>query len=928
MPLHMTTRKAAKKAQSTSPVQGDSTEDDSSRRASFDGITGFVSYDDYDLERPSKRQRTSDHARPKSASMLLAPKHTSTRTRRRSAGLGAGNDEDSSSKANASGGLFASQHASNRADGDSVAGGQASQDGSAASLSALNGVLKGGATQASGDTVDDQDVDIEDRERMRYEASNGSDIEDEHTDVYTRYRPVKTRNQVKESYQAEHEGDWVELASPAPSPQHSNSREGSVASSTRGRTVANSNIVVAMSTDVTPMATQPASPATTGSAAAEDETPLKSKVVGLDADNSSEDEAEEVEPVAPTQDTVEEVTEMQLDVEEDAEEGGVTHKVTKRRFPGGRRRAAHSNTLVEAALRRQLELKQTYRQVARAMKACLGELAQVTLDELETGADPAEAAEYRGVMAGLDARLAARKEQLLTAAKSNKQQLLQRYEGEAEARRKRCRNAVEDLQDQQLVNLEFNMLQVQRAQLLEETKSGHETEDEDGVIPRPKRMAYRWKRSGAMDHRYDSRSRFTLETERMVDDLQHRNDMFEALRTYEAAQVKETPPSGYSGYTVMDSSVREAADERRKDVDATKQLAQIAEEYRQMYATPPPPPPPPPPPRPEELVALNTLAELAVRPSVSMQRQTPVAQPPQMPPYPFNFPFQGFPGMPPPPPPPPFAFSALRAGTPAFQPYQSAPPGHVRQRSMSAMSHPSTLFPTFENNNMRPPSTPRQYTMPSPRFGPPEIPPGAPSSGIVARGVDGMPPLAAKPASLQDRLPNEMPAFSSAHNEPFLGAVHPSRRQFFSNQSPTTPEMPRDRTASESNPSNPFGGPQQQAGAPPGNNTSMGYGSAPLGLPHSFARSAPVEQRRSSHDGLGHARMTPALPHNMGHLMLSDQPQRSPHTPDSGTGSHKPSLEERGGMSRKAHKQARKESIGWVPPQAKPVNHFGPMPPR
>ena len=861
--------------------------------------------------------------------MLLAPDHSSIHTTRRSVGLGAGNDGGSTPEKRTSEELFASQHGSNGADEDSVAGGPASQDGSAADTGTSDDQLTGATTDAPGAVVDDSRGNNYDDERMRYEALNGSDVEDEGTGIYTRYGPIKTRKQVKESYQPLHEGDWAELVSLAPSPQRSNSREGSVASSVRGRTNIRSNLAVALSTDVTPMATQPASPATTGSAAAGDETPLKARVVGVELDDSSEDEAEDMDRVAPTQETVEEASEMPVEVEEEAEEGGVTRKVTKRRFPGGRRRAAHSNSMVEAALRRQLELKQTYRQVTRAMKACLGDLAQVTLDELDTSEDPTEAEEYRMVMAGLDARLVARKEQLLTAARLNKEQLSLRYEGEAEARRKRCRNAVEDLQDQQLVILEFNMLQVQRAQLLEESKSGNETEDEDGVVPRPKRMSYRWKRSGAMDHRYDSRSRFTLETEGMVDDLQRRNDMFEALKAYEAAPEEGAASSAYNGYTVMDSAVREAADERRKNVDATKQLAKIAEEYRKMYATPPPPPPPPAPPKPEDLVALNTLAELAVRPSVSMQRQTPIAPPPAMPPYPFNFSPQGFPSMQPPPPPQPFAFSAIRGGSPAMHPYSGMAPHHGRQRSMSAMSHPGTFFET----SMGPPMTPRQPAAPSPWFGPHEFPPGAPPSAVIARGVEGMTPIAAKPAVFQERIPAEMPAFAAAHQEPYLGPVHPSRRQFFAMQSSHALETPRSQSASESHSSHAFNGPQQQAGAAGGNGTRMSFGGPPPVFPPNAVRTVSMEQRRSSQDGSGQSRMgsaTPALPHNMGHLMLSEMPQppqQGQHVGDHGS-SHKLSREERNGKSRKQHRQARKESTGWVPPQAKPVNHFGSMTPR
>lgn len=620
----MTTRRKAAKPNPEMGIYPDDDYDEAdSRRTSLDEISVTTPISGYGSEPPTKRQRTADPSPQQSAVSFYDQ------------------EDHSMNGEKASSGLFDERHQVHQ-----VASGSQSSSGGAlapavdfdASQPSVERHLtnnKGVAQDQVATADDSMGEDGSEHDHSGYEAdetqlsqtqqdydeTNGTLVEDEGTGHYTHYEPLKSHRQMDEVYQSGEEGDWVEAVNPLPSTRDLESREVSVESSRSDVPAMRELPLPEVSTDATPMATRQGSPATTASAAAEELTPARSKpavdveLTGYD-DEDDDEEVDDVEPATEIQDTMEnmeeevEVTRYAEDYEED---DAPVRKTTKRRFAGGRRRAAHSNAYVEAALRRQLELKQFYRQVTRSMKACLGELAQITLDELETDQQHhAQVTEYESVIAELDEQLARRKQQLLSAQKFNHEQLLQRYDAESDSRRNRCRNYLEDIKEQQLINLEYNMLQVNRAKLREEPKPGHETEDEDGVIPRPKRMGYRFKRSNPIDQRYDSRSRFTLETERSIDDLQRRTNMWEALRAY--------APDAVEAFTVMDSAARDAADERKRNVGITSNLANAATEFERMYNAPNPPQAPPLL-TAEELAPLNALAELAVKPALRSQRQ-------------------------------------------------------------------------------------------------------------------------------------------------------------------------------------------------------------------------------------------------------------------------------------------------------------------
>lgn len=744
IPLHMTTRRSAKGVSDVDMYPDDEYDDSESRRTSFDDASVGTPYSGFDSEPPAKRQRTADPSPEQNKASILEGDGLSMNGGQLSSGFYDTANGVASGSQTSSGGGFVSQMdvdaSQNSIDPQLRDDGTTGDDQDESH--AVNTTEDGTQRPESRSKLDEDPPDND--SRQQYGNANGVEVDDYGTadDVagdYSQFDATQSQSQDFEAYQSQNEGKWAEVVDQLPSIKASASREASVESSRSDARAVRNIPLPEVSTDATPMATRQGSPATTASAAAEEVTPARSKAHANHGLAGTDEEEEDNDGQVATQNNdsmegMEEEAEVTRYAEEYEEDDAPTQKPTKRRFAGGRRRAAHSNAYVEAAMRRQLELKQFYRQVTRSMKSCLGELAQITLDELSADQHHHEqVTEYESVMAGLDEQLERRKQQLLNAQKFNHEQLFQRYEAESDSRKNRCRNLLEDIKEQQLINLEYNMLQVNRARLRDEP--GHETEDEDGVIPRPKRMAYRFKRSNAIDSRYDSRSRFTMETERRIQDLECRTKMFEALREF------ETSPE--NAFTVMDSSVREAAQEKRRNIEITKKLAEIAAEYDRKYQAPPQP-------TAEELAPLTQLAELAVKPSLLSQRSRLSST---MPGYPEH--------------------------SPRHPPHSSLPSQSLFDRSRgTAPPHaPSSFLQVAMEPSRRSPRPFGQSSAPSlSSIGMRQHESGfSPLSSSVGRGADGRPPLAAKPAVYFDHGNNErFTPSNSMHN-------HPSKHQGLQN---------------------------------------------------------------------------------------------------------------------------------------------------
>ena len=96
---------------------------------------------------------------------------------------------------------------------------------------------------------------------------------------------------------------------------------------------------------------------------------------------------------------------------------------TGRRLPG-RRRQPHSDINIEVDLRRQLNLKMSYRSLAKVQKAILEELSSRTTDNLEKDSDyHTKCPDYKSLMASLDQRRDSRLDEVNAARMYRLEQL-------------------------------------------------------------------------------------------------------------------------------------------------------------------------------------------------------------------------------------------------------------------------------------------------------------------------------------------------------------------------------------------------------------------------------------------------------------------------------------------------------------------------
>lgn len=278
-----------------------------------------------------------------------------------------------------------------------------------------------------------------------------------------------------------------------------------------------------------------------------------------------------------------------------------------RRRLAGRRRAEHHDPKVEATMRRQLQLKSAFRSIARALKPVLAEIAHKTVETLEENPHLHEqvveyqgSEEEEGIQQVLDNTLARRKAQLEAQYRWNTQNLKKTLQGEDEVLRSRCELRVRDVRDLQLDRLEHDLLTVARTAQVVSDDDGYVTEDEDeDPVPRPHAVDYRYRRTEALDPKYDSRSRLALECETAVRDLQTRFEMFQMLK----AVRREDRPDGMRFFTTMDSTARDAASARRESIMSTRILAEAAAETERRNRIPVVPN--------EQAIGLQILGEVA-----------------------------------------------------------------------------------------------------------------------------------------------------------------------------------------------------------------------------------------------------------------------------------------------------------------------------
>lgn len=228
----------------------------------------------------------------------------------------------------------------------------------------------------------------------------------------------------------------------------------------------------------------------------------------------------------------------------------------QKRFKG-RRRAANPDVKVECALRRQQELRTDFRNLARPLKQVLDELGRRTTDELEANNNTHQNAdEYKGIAAGLQAALDKRTALVKQADQLQHEQLRQRKEAEEAVLLESYRQNARDIQERNLEASERELLQISRSLHHAQDQNGFDTEEEGDLLPAPRHTDYRLQQQGLLPRPYGSRSREALEMEKALAELNERDMMRELLR--------QQPTTTQENFTVMDPTVREAAEARRQ----------------------------------------------------------------------------------------------------------------------------------------------------------------------------------------------------------------------------------------------------------------------------------------------------------------------------------------------------------------------------
>ncbi|KAF1827407.1 uncharacterized protein K489DRAFT_375501 [Dissoconium aciculare CBS 342.82] len=286
--------------------------------------------------------------------------------------------------------------------------------------------------------------------------------------------------------------------------------------------------------------------------------------IGLPLQPEEPDDVDDVDEGADA-DEIDEPDEVDDIDDPDDQAKGEGDSRSRRRFYG-RRRADHHVPAIEAAMRRQLQLKSSFRAITRALKPVLAEIALKTVEQLEQ--DPTkheQVVEFTGHESenGVDQQIAMaferRKAQLDAQLKWNKLQLQRTQLAGQEISRSKCDLQIEQAREEHLSDLEHQWLVLAREAQVNQHQEPAETDDEDDdIVAKLKGMAYRCQRTTALDSKYDSRSRVAIETQRAIDGLQLRFEMFEMLRD-ETGEHHVRPVD----FTIMDNERRQLAMARR-----------------------------------------------------------------------------------------------------------------------------------------------------------------------------------------------------------------------------------------------------------------------------------------------------------------------------------------------------------------------------
>ncbi|KAI8943501.1 hypothetical protein NX059_001503 [Plenodomus lindquistii] len=253
-----------------------------------------------------------------------------------------------------------------------------------------------------------------------------------------------------------------------------------------------------------------------------------------------------------------------------------------RRLPG-RRRQPHPDISIETDLRRQLNLKMSYRSLAKVQKVLLDELSSRTTSNLEKDAKyHTQCPEYEPLMADLGRRRDSRLDQVNAMHKYQLEQLERVRVAEERIQKEQYINRFQELQDDFLLQCYFRMKQIEREM---KGKEADATDDEDNVLPPTYTDEPDAGVDGRIGSKYASRSRAYVEADKELERESVRR-CFDLARTA-FVQANEGAddsidglPGGFAHYAGPD----------RTAAVAHYNIASLADAAREVERTPSPTP--------------------------------------------------------------------------------------------------------------------------------------------------------------------------------------------------------------------------------------------------------------------------------------------------------------------------------------------------
>ncbi|KAF2633382.1 hypothetical protein BU25DRAFT_426936 [Macroventuria anomochaeta] len=259
--------------------------------------------------------------------------------------------------------------------------------------------------------------------------------------------------------------------------------------------------------------------------------------------------------------------------------GDAPAKVPKR-LPG-RRRQPHPDMNVEVDLRRQLNLKTSYRSVAKVLKGVLDELAQRTVKSLDDDSEyHKKCPEYKPLMDGLDKKRDAQLDYLAAWRSERIDQLDRVRVAEEQIQKQQYINRFEDLRDDYLQRCYFRLKQIEREWKVAQDDA---TDDEDNVLP----PTYTDDPVEGVDDRlgskFASRSRAYVEADRELEN-DVRRKLFDQVR---ATFVEQNEDADDSIEDLTGGFARFAGPDRTKAI-AHYNITSLADAAHDVERTPSP----------------------------------------------------------------------------------------------------------------------------------------------------------------------------------------------------------------------------------------------------------------------------------------------------------------------------------------------------